>query len=172
MYQCHGACAEVDSDTEAVAGRGFKLGCISCKRRSEVEGSATVEWYFRAKGEADFARVSPRQLESRLGAASHIHDTGYFYVTFSPPSSLFPKNVLESAAVCGAQVIARSPWNRFCRLFYTGNHRDRKAPETDVAHECGMSARPAQSDNALGSNIRFGTSCLKEFKKKIQMWVT
>ncbi|XP_075867870.1 sodium channel, voltage-gated, type I, beta b [Nelusetta ayraudi] len=57
VYQCHGACAEVDSDTEAVAGRGFKLGCISCKRRSEVEGSATVEWYFRAKGEADFARI-------------------------------------------------------------------------------------------------------------------
>lgn len=49
---------EVDSDTEAVAGRGFKLGCISCKRRSEVEGVATVEWYFRAKGEADFVHVS------------------------------------------------------------------------------------------------------------------
>lgn len=52
-----GACAEVDSDTEAVAGRGFKLGCISCKRRSEVEGSATVEWYFRAKGDADFIHI-------------------------------------------------------------------------------------------------------------------
>lgn len=57
VYRCHGACAEVDSDTEAVAGRGFKLGCISCKRRSEVDGSATVEWYFRAKGEADFVRI-------------------------------------------------------------------------------------------------------------------
>ncbi|KAI3358125.1 hypothetical protein L3Q82_003129 [Scortum barcoo] len=55
--QCHGACAEVDSDTEAVAGQGFKLGCISCKRRSEVEGSATVEWYFRAKGDADFIHI-------------------------------------------------------------------------------------------------------------------
>lgn len=54
---CRGACAEVDSDTEAVAGKGFKLGCISCKRRSEVEGSATVEWYFRGKGEADFVRI-------------------------------------------------------------------------------------------------------------------
>nr|XP_004569283.2 sodium channel subunit beta-1 [Maylandia zebra] len=53
-YQCHGACAEVDSDTEAVAGKGFKLGCISCKRRSEVRGEASVEWYFRPKGEADF----------------------------------------------------------------------------------------------------------------------
>ncbi|XP_070702178.1 sodium channel, voltage-gated, type I, beta b [Pempheris klunzingeri] len=57
VSRCHGACAEVDSDTEAVAGRGFKLGCISCKRRSEVEGSATVEWYFRPKGEADFVRI-------------------------------------------------------------------------------------------------------------------
>ncbi|KAE8282469.1 Sodium channel subunit beta-1 Precursor [Larimichthys crocea] len=57
VYQCHGACAEVDSDTEAVAGKGFKLGCISCKRRSEVDGSATVEWYFRAKGEADFVPI-------------------------------------------------------------------------------------------------------------------
>uniref|UniRef100_UPI0037E759A0 sodium channel, voltage-gated, type I, beta b n=1 Tax=Semicossyphus pulcher TaxID=241346 RepID=UPI0037E759A0 len=57
VYQCHGACAEVDSDTEAVAGKGFKLGCISCKRRSEVDGAATVEWYFRAKGEADFVHI-------------------------------------------------------------------------------------------------------------------
>ena len=55
---CHGACAEVDSDTEAVAGKGFKLGCISCKMRPEVEASATVDWYFKAKGEADYAHVS------------------------------------------------------------------------------------------------------------------
>lgn len=52
-----GACAEVDSDTEAVSGKGFKLGCISCKMRSEVDGSATVEWYFRAKGEPDFVHI-------------------------------------------------------------------------------------------------------------------
>lgn len=48
----------MDSDTEAVAGKGFKLGCISCKKRSEVDSSATVEWYFRPKGEADFVHVS------------------------------------------------------------------------------------------------------------------
>ncbi|XP_034016390.1 sodium channel subunit beta-1-like [Thalassophryne amazonica] len=54
---CHGACAEVDSDTEAVAGKGFTMRCISCKRRSEVEGTATVDWYFRAKGESDFAPI-------------------------------------------------------------------------------------------------------------------
>uniref|UniRef100_A0A674F0G7 Sodium channel regulatory subunit beta-1 n=1 Tax=Salmo trutta TaxID=8032 RepID=A0A674F0G7_SALTR len=57
MSLSHGACAEVDSDTEAVAGKGFKLGCISCKMRPEVEASATVDWYFKAKGEADFAHI-------------------------------------------------------------------------------------------------------------------
>lgn len=49
---------EVDSDTEAVAGAGFKLGCISCKMRGEVEASATVDWFFMAKGEAEFTPVS------------------------------------------------------------------------------------------------------------------
>ncbi|XP_061738742.1 sodium channel, voltage-gated, type I, beta b [Nerophis ophidion] len=57
VHQCQGACAEVDSDTEAVAGRGFKLGCISCKRRSEVKAAATVEWYFQADGEVDFVQI-------------------------------------------------------------------------------------------------------------------
>ncbi|KAF3834298.1 hypothetical protein F7725_025502, partial [Dissostichus mawsoni] len=52
-----GACAEVDSDTEAVAGVGFKLGCISCKRRTEVVATATVEWYFRSKEESDFSHI-------------------------------------------------------------------------------------------------------------------
>ncbi|XP_062856274.1 sodium channel, voltage-gated, type I, beta b [Trichomycterus rosablanca] len=52
-----GACSEVDSDTEAVAGFGFKLGCISCKIRGEVEGTAIAEWYFRAKGESEFAHI-------------------------------------------------------------------------------------------------------------------
>ncbi|XP_053717318.1 sodium channel, voltage-gated, type I, beta b [Synchiropus splendidus] len=52
-----GACAEVDSDTEAVAGKGFKMGCISCKKRSEVKATATVEWYFKAKGEVDFVQI-------------------------------------------------------------------------------------------------------------------
>lgn len=68
VMRCHGACAEVDSDTEAVAGKGFKLGCISCKKRSEVESSSTVEWYFRPKGEADFVHVSvaePRRFRQK-----------------------------------------------------------------------------------------------------------
>ncbi|KAI1901937.1 hypothetical protein AGOR_G00039560 [Albula goreensis] len=54
---CNAACAEVDSDTEAVAGQGFKLGCISCKMRGEVEGTATVDWFFQPKGEADFVHI-------------------------------------------------------------------------------------------------------------------
>ncbi|KAI4876582.1 hypothetical protein NFI96_001545 [Prochilodus magdalenae] len=53
----HGACVEVDSDTEAVAGHGFKLGCISCKMRGEVEASATVDWWFKAKGEQDYTHI-------------------------------------------------------------------------------------------------------------------
>ncbi|XP_019959954.1 sodium channel regulatory subunit beta-1 [Paralichthys olivaceus] len=57
VHRCHAACAEVSSDTEAVAGKGFKLGCISCKLRSEVESTSTVEWYFRPKGEADFVHI-------------------------------------------------------------------------------------------------------------------
>ena len=58
MHQCHAACAEVASDTEAVAGKGFKLGCVSCKLRSEVESTAVIEWFFRPKGEDDFYPVS------------------------------------------------------------------------------------------------------------------
>lgn len=54
----HAACVEVNSDTEAVAGRGFKLGCISCKMRGEVQATATVDWYFKAKGEINFTHVS------------------------------------------------------------------------------------------------------------------
>ncbi|XP_063041560.1 sodium channel, voltage-gated, type I, beta b [Engraulis encrasicolus] len=53
----NGACAEVESDTDAVAGQGFKLGCISCKMRMEVEASATVDWFFRSKGEPEFVPI-------------------------------------------------------------------------------------------------------------------
>lgn len=52
---CHGACVEVDSDTEAVVSEGFKLGCISCKMRGEVKAEATVEWEFMAKDETKFS---------------------------------------------------------------------------------------------------------------------
>lgn len=52
------ACVEVDSDTEAVVGKEFRLGCISCKMRGEVEATATVDWWFMAMGESDFTHVS------------------------------------------------------------------------------------------------------------------
>uniref|UniRef100_A0A4W5MWP1 Sodium channel regulatory subunit beta-3 n=1 Tax=Hucho hucho TaxID=62062 RepID=A0A4W5MWP1_9TELE len=54
---CHGACVEVDSDTDAVVNEGFKLGCISCKRRGEVPAEATVEWSFMPKGESEFTKI-------------------------------------------------------------------------------------------------------------------
>ncbi|XP_077071043.1 sodium channel, voltage-gated, type I, beta a isoform X2 [Siphateles boraxobius] len=56
-WLCHGACVEVDSDTEAVAGKGFKLGCISCKMRGEVPAYATVDWWFKARGEWEFTHI-------------------------------------------------------------------------------------------------------------------
>ncbi|XP_016136999.1 sodium channel subunit beta-1-like [Sinocyclocheilus grahami] len=50
-------CAEVDSMTEAVAGKGFLLGCISCKRREEVPASAIVDWHFKAAGTEEFIQI-------------------------------------------------------------------------------------------------------------------
>ncbi|XP_013859140.1 sodium channel, voltage-gated, type I, beta a [Austrofundulus limnaeus] len=50
-----GACVEVDSDTEAVANEGFKLGCISCKMRGEVRATAAVSWFFKAAEDTDFS---------------------------------------------------------------------------------------------------------------------
>ncbi|XP_062254531.1 sodium channel, voltage-gated, type I, beta a [Platichthys flesus] len=55
--RCHGACVEVDSDTEAVVNEGFKLGCISCKMRGEVQASASVNWYFKASNETEFSHL-------------------------------------------------------------------------------------------------------------------
>lgn len=63
--ESRGACAEVDSDTEAVAGNGFKLGCISCKRRSEVLATATVDWYFKGKTDKEFAHIYYYDREER-----------------------------------------------------------------------------------------------------------
>ncbi|KAK7158120.1 hypothetical protein R3I93_009350 [Phoxinus phoxinus] len=51
------ACAEVDSMTEAVAGESFLLGCVSCKRRAEVPGSAIVEWHFKPAGAEEFIQI-------------------------------------------------------------------------------------------------------------------
>ncbi|XP_037642134.1 sodium channel subunit beta-1 isoform X2 [Sebastes umbrosus] len=43
--------------TEAVAGEGFLLGCISCKRREEVSARATVDWHFKPLGEDEFRHI-------------------------------------------------------------------------------------------------------------------
>lgn len=59
---CRGACVDVESDTEAVANSGFKLGCISCKMRAEVPAETTVDWFFRATNEAEFSQVSSDQM--------------------------------------------------------------------------------------------------------------
>uniref|UniRef100_A0A3B4H7R4 Sodium channel regulatory subunit beta-3 n=1 Tax=Pundamilia nyererei TaxID=303518 RepID=A0A3B4H7R4_9CICH len=57
LSQCHAGCSEVDSLTEAVAGEGFLLGCISCKRREEVPARATVDWHFKPLGEEEFRHI-------------------------------------------------------------------------------------------------------------------
>uniref|UniRef100_A0A3Q2Q2T6 Sodium channel regulatory subunit beta-3 n=1 Tax=Fundulus heteroclitus TaxID=8078 RepID=A0A3Q2Q2T6_FUNHE len=57
VSRCHAGCAEVDSLTEAVAGEGFLLGCISCKRREEVSARATVDWHFKPQQEEDFRHI-------------------------------------------------------------------------------------------------------------------
>ncbi|XP_068179038.1 sodium channel subunit beta-1 [Antennarius striatus] len=57
VSQCSGGCSEVDSMTEAVAGGGFLLGCISCKKREEVSARATVDWHFKPVGEEEFRHI-------------------------------------------------------------------------------------------------------------------
>ena len=57
---------EVESDTEAEVDRGFKLGCISCKRRGEVKAKATVDWFFMASDETEFSPVSSNVQQGKL----------------------------------------------------------------------------------------------------------
>lgn len=56
---------EVDSNTEAVANEGFKLGCISCKMRGEVKAEASVNWYFKASDESNFSHVSSNEINDK-----------------------------------------------------------------------------------------------------------
>lgn len=62
VCESHGGCAEVDSLTEAVVGKGFLLGCISCKNREEVPARATVDWHFKPTEEDEFRHVSRTQV--------------------------------------------------------------------------------------------------------------
>ncbi|XP_029298910.1 sodium channel subunit beta-1-like [Cottoperca gobio] len=74
LYHCRGACAEVASDTEAVAGLGFKLGCISCKRRTEVDATATVEWHFKGDRDQDFVHIYTYNEEGATIEDEHFVD--------------------------------------------------------------------------------------------------
>ena len=47
----------MDSLKEAVEGEGFLLGCISCKRREEVNAVAVVNWFFRPLGQENYSHV-------------------------------------------------------------------------------------------------------------------
>lgn len=70
----------MDSLTEAVAGEGFLLGCISCKRREEVPARATVDWHFKPLGEEEFRHVSSAKFSSDSGSgASNKNVTGFFF---------------------------------------------------------------------------------------------
>lgn len=86
-WLCHGACVEVDSDTEAVAGEGFKLGCISCKMRGEVPASATVDWWFKATDESEFTHVSMRPNAGLYSLTSRVWETQMPF----PPHNALPK---------------------------------------------------------------------------------
>ncbi|KAM8735467.1 sodium channel, voltage-gated, type I, beta a [Acanthopagrus schlegelii] len=63
---CRGACVEVESDTEAVASKGFKLGCISCKMRAEVPAVTTVDWFYRTTNDAEFSDLYHYDYESEI----------------------------------------------------------------------------------------------------------
>ncbi|XP_020508181.1 sodium channel, voltage-gated, type I, beta a [Labrus bergylta] len=80
---CHGACVEVDSDTEAEVDSGFKLGCISCKRRGEVSAEAYVEWEFKPFNDSEpipiyrYVDVENKEfLDSTLGFENRLEWRG------------------------------------------------------------------------------------------------
>uniref|UniRef100_A0A8C3G1X0 Sodium channel regulatory subunit beta-1 n=1 Tax=Cyclopterus lumpus TaxID=8103 RepID=A0A8C3G1X0_CYCLU len=100
---CRGACVEVDSNTEAVADEGFKLGCISCKRRGEVKATMVTAknqdgLFIYQNGRADIidSRFSDRlhwngskktddlQDGSILILNVTFNDSGTYMCTFNP----------------------------------------------------------------------------------------
>jgi len=72
-------CAEVDSMTEAVAGESFLLGCISCKKRAEVPGSAIVEWHFKPAGTEEYIHVSTEIIWIRKPVVRSFGQLDIFY---------------------------------------------------------------------------------------------
>ncbi|XP_053547257.1 sodium channel subunit beta-1 [Bombina bombina] len=54
VSSCWAGCVEVDSETEAVASKTFKIQCISCKKRGETKAATFVEWFFKEDGQEKF----------------------------------------------------------------------------------------------------------------------
>ncbi|XP_054855475.1 sodium channel subunit beta-1 [Eublepharis macularius] len=63
---CQGGCVEVDSHTEAVLGKTFKILCISCKKRSETVAVAFTDWFFRQKGTDELVKILHYDFYSKL----------------------------------------------------------------------------------------------------------
>lgn len=87
----------MDSMTEAVAGEGFLLGCISCKRREEVPGSAIVDWHYRAPGTEEFVHVSTVILWIRKPVVRLPHIwlfTDFYSSNISVPLRFFSMNII------------------------------------------------------------------------------
>lgn len=95
VCESHGGCAEVDSLTEAVVGKGFLLGCISCKNREEVRARAIVDWHFKPPEEEEFRHVSQTQVHSNLESNyvpvslfSAPHDSQFRFFFYHPAKIL------------------------------------------------------------------------------------
>ncbi|XP_004078463.1 sodium channel subunit beta-1 [Oryzias latipes] len=84
VSECYGGCAEVDSETEAVAGGGFLLGCISCKTREEVPARATVDWHFKPAGEEKFRHIFHYDHPNATVFHPDFHDRLEWHGTLNP----------------------------------------------------------------------------------------
>uniref|UniRef100_A0AAZ1Y2F8 Sodium channel regulatory subunit beta-3 n=1 Tax=Oreochromis aureus TaxID=47969 RepID=A0AAZ1Y2F8_OREAU len=65
--------------SNAVINEGFKLGCIYCKMRGEVDATATVKWSFKGSGDSDFSDgdeiIDPRFYERLVwNGSKHTRD--------------------------------------------------------------------------------------------------
>ncbi|XP_077116298.1 sodium channel regulatory subunit beta-1 [Ranitomeya variabilis] len=63
---CWSGCVEVDPETEAVAGKEFKIRCISCKKRGETVAKTFTEWYFKGEGMEKFDLILTYQYPQTI----------------------------------------------------------------------------------------------------------
>ncbi|XP_015277969.1 PREDICTED: sodium channel subunit beta-1 [Gekko japonicus] len=68
---CQGGCVEVDSHTEAVLGKTFKITCISCKKRSETVAEAFTEWFFKEKETEEMVKILRYDYHNKLEVTDH-----------------------------------------------------------------------------------------------------